>query len=327
MCCPSIVSWNCRGVGSRIAVLHLLDLVKSVSHDILILIETRVPSSYVSNFIGRTIFTHYVAAEANGFAGDIWILWNCAKVELEVASLDAQIINAFVKYGRNQFCLLSAVYASPKPVFHQVLWEYLVTLGRLISIPWLLLGDFNQVLFATEKHGGCPVTYRHTRHFATFISDCALVDLGFSGPPFTWTNMRQGRANIKERLDRGLGNQAWIERHPHCLIRHLPRSRSDHLPILLCSSSRPQPRVPSSFRVLLPWLDHPSFSELVEDCWRKTDHAPLLDRLSFFRSEVTRWNSHVLGNIFERKARCRARLGGIQRRLCVEESVHYRRLE
>lgn len=71
MCCPIIVSWNCRGIGSKLAVRHLLDLVKSVTPNILILIETRVSSSFIYSFVGRTAFTHFVAVEANDFAGGI----------------------------------------------------------------------------------------------------------------------------------------------------------------------------------------------------------------------------------------------------------------
>ncbi|TXG73471.1 hypothetical protein EZV62_002050 [Acer yangbiense] len=38
--------------------------------------------------------------------------------------------------------------------------------------------------------------------FKEAVDDCDLMDLGFSGPRFTWNNMRDGKDNIQEWLDR-----------------------------------------------------------------------------------------------------------------------------
>uniref|UniRef100_A0A803N1W5 Uncharacterized protein n=1 Tax=Chenopodium quinoa TaxID=63459 RepID=A0A803N1W5_CHEQI len=42
-----------------------------------------------------------------------------------------------------------------------------------------------------------------------------LVDLGFSGNPFTWHNAREGDDLIRERLDRALGNPSWLNTYPN----------------------------------------------------------------------------------------------------------------
>jgi hypothetical protein len=33
-----------------------------------------------------------------------------------------------------------------------------------------------------------------------------MIDLGFGGNPFTWSNHKQGYSLIKERLDRSIAN-------------------------------------------------------------------------------------------------------------------------
>lgn len=53
-----------------------------------------------------------------------------------------------------------------------------------------------------------------------------LVDLGFDGNPFTWTNIREGAALIRERLDRALAKHTWISKFQGTEVSHLPRSYS-----------------------------------------------------------------------------------------------------
>lgn len=75
-----------------------------------------------------------------------------------------------------------------------------------MNLPWLLLGDFNQILDNSEKRGGSPPLGARIRAFKEAISACGLIDLGFFGPRFTWSNMRKGLVDVQERLDRVLGS-------------------------------------------------------------------------------------------------------------------------
>jgi len=47
------------------------------------------------------------------------------------------------------------------------------------------------------------------------MDQCGLLDLGFHGPRFAWTNKNPiWQCNIKEHLDRGLGNAEWKIQFP-----------------------------------------------------------------------------------------------------------------
>jgi hypothetical protein len=50
--------------------------------------------------------------------------------------------------------------------------------------------------------------------FQKTLEECRLTDLGFYGPKYTWRNCREGEDFIKERLDRGMTNQAWRDIFP-----------------------------------------------------------------------------------------------------------------
>jgi hypothetical protein len=50
----------------------------------------------------------------------------------------------------------------------------------------MVIGDFNEILTATEKIEGAPVNMRRCFHFCNWVQDCGLMDLESGGPKFTW---------------------------------------------------------------------------------------------------------------------------------------------
>ncbi|XP_028071287.1 uncharacterized protein LOC114273695 [Camellia sinensis] len=99
---------------------------------------------------------------------------------------------------------------------------------------WLAVGDFNDYtsleerrnFFQNQNVGGI-------NNFVDRINRCNLMDLGCERPKLTWTNNRQGLANVKERLDRALYNTEWRTNFLEESIRNLPCTYSDHSPMLV----------------------------------------------------------------------------------------------
>ena len=60
-----------------------------------------------------------------------------------------------------------------------------------------------------------------------------MIDLGYSGPHFTWTNFQECPNLIQARLDGMYTNANWLSLCPHNLVMHLPKPYSDHCPVLL----------------------------------------------------------------------------------------------
>jgi hypothetical protein len=71
---------------------------------------------------------------------------------------------------------------------------------------WLCCGDFNCILSQAEKKGGRCFVESSRGELRNFLDSCSLIDLGYKGNSFTWTNKRLRRDNIKERLDRAVAN-------------------------------------------------------------------------------------------------------------------------
>ncbi|CAN0836924.1 hypothetical protein LINGRAHAP2_LOCUS1644 [Linum grandiflorum] len=86
------------------------------------------------------------------------------------------------------------------------------------------------MLTSRDKQGGANFNLSDAKDFSSCLDQCQLFDLGFVGPKFTWR-----RGSLFERLDRGVINEDWLLRFPDSATRHLPRVKSDHRPILVCT--------------------------------------------------------------------------------------------
>ncbi|CAN1179461.1 hypothetical protein LINPERHAP2_LOCUS34204 [Linum perenne] len=84
------------------------------------------------------------------------------------------------------------------------------------------------MLSAADKRGGAPFVPSRAASFRQCVDNCNLLELDFVGPRFTWF-----RGSLGERLDWGLSSTDWKCQFPNAVIRHIPRLRSDHRPILL----------------------------------------------------------------------------------------------
>ncbi|KAG5557684.1 hypothetical protein RHGRI_007809 [Rhododendron griersonianum] len=201
----------------RRRILRLLDLAASSS-----LNETFIMPSF------NILIWNYREAGNDNFKRHFSELIHTHKLEIE-GILETKI----TKDGYEDW-VLSTVYASPNPRNRDFLWEEMESQAHKSNKPWLVVGDLNDTLNSSEGQSfAVDSSYSQRRKFARHINNCNLVDLGFSGPKFTWNNGRKGMANVQKRLDRALCNEEWQNLFPEGMVQILPRTYSDHSPILI----------------------------------------------------------------------------------------------
>lgn len=107
-------------------------------------------------------------------------------------------------------------------------------------------------------------------------------------------------------------NHSFLLQFPESLVVHLPRTCSDHHPLVV-KEPMPTPHLGTErpFRMLAAWFTHPNFERIVRADWEQP--LPTMDIMRRFKFTASTWNKFKFGNIFDRKQRCRARLGGIQK--------------
>ena len=75
-------------------------------------------------------------------------------------------------------------------------WRLLRHLRVRASLPWVCLGDFNEILCSEERNGRIPKLLQPIQDFQSTLLHCGLVDLGFQGYMYTWRNGRLGDAFV-----------------------------------------------------------------------------------------------------------------------------------
>ncbi|XP_016494260.2 uncharacterized protein LOC107813500 [Nicotiana tabacum] len=128
---------------------------------------------------------------------------------------------------------VTIIYTKCKPSMRIPLWQTLRLKSTSCSVPWCVIGDFNVIASVEEKIGGLPYQMKKYIDFLSMIEDYGLVDLGFYGPRYTWSNSI-GLCSIGwKRLDRGMVNDNWLSSFLATTITHLAIAGFDHSHLLL----------------------------------------------------------------------------------------------
>lgn len=128
-------------------------------------------------------------------AGRILVLWDPTKVDLQVLEATPQVIhcNVTCKVTSIATCI-SFVFAFHSIVTRRPLWSNIVDFGADCPNPWLILGDFNNVLKYDERCNRADVN----------AYDCclnaSLSDLRSIGCFFTWNKNSQAYPRYGVRL-------------------------------------------------------------------------------------------------------------------------------
>lgn len=64
-------------------------------------------------------------------------------------------------------------------------WRLLNSLRDISQLPWLVIGDFNEIQYQAKKEGGASRPIQQMAQFNASINYCGLKEVGFEGPKFT----------------------------------------------------------------------------------------------------------------------------------------------
>lgn len=89
------------------------------------------------------------------------------------------------------------------------------------------------------------------------------MDVGYSGVWFTWERGNLPETNIKERLDRGVVNDSWMDLFPNVCVRHFAYFFSNHCSLLIYTAQQESNLRKYGFRFEAWWVLEESFMDKV----------------------------------------------------------------
>ncbi|XP_069154435.1 uncharacterized protein [Solanum lycopersicum] len=201
----------------------------------------------------------------------IWVFWN-SDIDCNILDEDEQQITCDMKHNELQYQFTTTfIYAKCKEYLRRPLWEKLLHHASVSTNPWCAVGDYNVISDVEEKLGGLPYNMKKSMDFIAVIEACGLIDIGFSGHRFTWSNKRGINHRIWKRLDRALVNDSC---RPHQIFQ------------INC------------------WVDNPNFMLTVKNCWDRPVEGHAMwkfhQKMKRLSNTLSVWSRDEFGDIFQK---------------------------
>jgi hypothetical protein len=292
------LAWNCRGLGNPRTVQELARLVRAKDPTVVFLIETWQDEGPLERLRCRLQFANKFVTNSRNKGGGLCMFWK-QEINLRVQSFSPSHIDVIINDTLPEAWRLTGFYGAPATQDREASWNLLRRLKSQSNLPWCCMGDFNELVRLEEKQGRLGRSDRQMQLFRDVLDECSFVDLGFTGPSFTWTNNRVGDMTW-ERLDRAVATPDWLLRFPSIRVHHLEAQWSDHKPLWVTSDPMMTPhRKPFRFEEV--WTSNPGCEEAVAESWRSAKQgAPMhivVDKIRACRRGLRAWSKNHFGSI------------------------------
>lgn len=316
------LSWNCRGLGNQATVRALQKFLSTHRPEIVFLMETRLKIREFSCLNQR--FLHFegcIAVDCDGEGrsrkGGLAIIWRGVVDMTLIHYSSNHILLSAHDSSSNCKWFLSGIYGWPEAENKWRTWDLLERIKRNNMEPWCCFGDFNEIMWSIEKKGGRERSYQAMLGFREAILRCELLDIGYIGHDFTWSNGRSGSDNIQARLDRVLVNSTWNQLFPSLRVKHLGRYKSDHAPLLFEFDRMEENNLPQQkrkrFRFENMWMKHPDFVNFVKDSWISCNSLlSVSEKIQICGEKLLWWDEMVFGNVKRKIRQLNKRLEALQ---------------
>ena len=293
------LSWNCRGNPRTVRALR--DLVQRWNPRIIFLMETKASVRRMTKVKERIGFPNGLVVPSEGKSGGIALLW-IREVEVEIKSFSRSHIDAVVTdHSLDLRWRLTGFYRNPDTNLRRESWNLLRMLNSQYQMPWMCMGDYNEILFATEKCGGLERSQNQMEGFRSVINECGFQDMGYVGPKFTWYNRRSDGERIRLRLDTVLSTADWMELYRTSKVFHIVDSTSEHCALLLTDQQASPNRGKRQFHFEAAWIRYEKCKEIIQEVWKNHSglhsSSGLVEGLNDCASGLARWNYSDLGHI------------------------------
>ncbi|XP_075654781.1 uncharacterized protein LOC142624945 [Castanea sativa] len=321
----SLLSWNCRGLRNLRIVNALAKVVHKEESIIVFLMETKLKKDWIDLIKEKCNMKNCFVVPSIGNSGGLILLWK-EELKVDVKTFSQNHINAWVNGGKLGWWHLTGFYGHSDAAKRHKSWVKLKHLKCSSSLPWLVIGDFNEIIGLSEKEGGSIRPIKQMAGFVSTIDHCGLCDLGFIGSKFTWLYQTSSGVQIRERLDRALATLEWMSLYPTTKLHHLSSSVSNHSPLSLhLFQQRRKKRHRKIFRFESMWLKDLRCERVVKGAWVsgqviESDWV-LQSCLERCKVELSTWNATEFGHVGKQIKELQEKLEWLELQLLSKEVV------
>uniref|UniRef100_A0A803L8S1 Endonuclease/exonuclease/phosphatase domain-containing protein n=1 Tax=Chenopodium quinoa TaxID=63459 RepID=A0A803L8S1_CHEQI len=256
-------------------------------------------------------------------SGGLALLWK-NNLDVSIKSFSQNHIDAWISSAVHGGWRFTGIYGFPEDENKHKTGVLLKSLMSTVAEPWLVGGDFNLMLLSCEKQGGRDFNNEEADVLRDAVQFCQLLDLGYIGHNFTWTNNRGGIENVQEQLDRYLANHAWKESFPGSFVTHLSKRRSDHLPILLCvkdalNTTNKKKKKVRLYRFEEMWLRDENCADIVASAWDRG--GDICSKIAFTSVNLSARSRKKLGDFMRELKYCREKMESLMSETQSEEVI------
>ena len=213
-------------------------------------------------------YTGSFVVSSTGLSGGLALFW-LQPYSVSLKGYNARCIDVLVSKDQSMPWRATFVYGEPRRENRHEFWTLLRRIHNDWKGPWICCGDFNEVLCSDEHLGSSERSDAQMSLFRDCMEECGLVDLGYTGPKYTWNNRQEGDDLVRVRLDRAVANGDFLELFNDCKVENVITTTSDHFSLTIMVASmndvtRPTP-VHQQFHFEAAWLRAPT----TKRCWRK----------------------------------------------------------
>jgi hypothetical protein len=122
---------------------------------------------------------------SDGRKGGIIMMWR-REVKLYQIEACPDYIDVRIEEEDSKIWRFTGLYGEFKWTEKYKTWDRIRKIHQRNNLPWLIMGDLNEILYAHEKKGGRIRPQRYMNAFHDALDACNLVDIGFVGDAFTW---------------------------------------------------------------------------------------------------------------------------------------------
>ncbi|XP_019099588.1 PREDICTED: uncharacterized protein LOC109132435 [Camelina sativa] len=209
-------------------------------------------------------------------------------VLVEVLQSDSKVIDTRIFQGSTVF-YITFVYGDPVRM-REVVWERITRIGIQRDDPWLLTGDFNEIMDNSEKLGGPRRPESSFYPFRTMARSSRIIEIPSCGNSLSWGAQRDN-VWVQCRLDGSFGNSGWFTLFPRANTEYLELMGSDHRPIitrLVGDDTKFRRRFIFDKR----WISKPETTEIIREQWAlegANQSKSVLRGLARCRKALSRW--------------------------------------